>query len=73
MQGAQLVIDATGRSADIVKRLQVRYSNTVPYLYAVESDIGVCKKLKTQPGSTTYDSINIATTADRDVCDPTKP
>jgi len=42
--GGQTVIDVTGKAQDVVKRTQVRVSNRTPYLYAVESASGVCKR-----------------------------
>ncbi|MEK7603234.1 MAG: hypothetical protein AAB459_03255 [Patescibacteria group bacterium] len=42
--GGQIVIDVTGKVNDVLKRTQVRVSNRTPYLYAVESPSGVCKR-----------------------------
>ncbi len=49
MIGGQIVIDVTGKAGDVVKRTQVRIANSttnpvVPYLYAIESSLGVCKR-----------------------------
>ena len=83
LNNVQTVIDVTGRATDVLKRQQVRVGNAIPYLYAVDSNNGVCKRLSvvdpTMPavGSnvTTYSSSNVPAlnvNLDRNICDPTK-
>lgn len=53
LQGAQVVIDSTGRAQDVLKRLQVRVPDVSHYYYpgfSVESIGGICKQLQVRPG-----------------------
>lgn len=51
--GAQSMIDSTGRSEDVLKRIQVRIPTEESYYYpgfGLESVNGICKKLSVYPG-----------------------
>ncbi len=70
MNGAQTVIDVTGKAADQVKRTQVRLGdNTSPYLYAIESSGAVCKRLQLYSNFAGVDLAGV-NLADQDTCDP---
>ncbi len=61
IQGAQAVIDSTGKSQDVVRRIQVRVPLTPGYYYpefAIESGDTICKRLAVYPG----DAIIVAPT-----------
>ena len=52
--GAQATIDSTGKSADVVRRLQVRVPLTPQYdypEYALETTDTICKRLSTWPAT----------------------
>ena len=54
--GAQSIIDSTGQSQDVLKRIQVRIPSNDSQLYpgfSLDSMTGVCKKLSVYPGSAT--------------------
>lgn len=54
MKDAQTVIDVTGKATDVLKRTQVRISNTSPYLYAIESVDDICKRIISVNGGSTF-------------------
>ena len=54
--GAQELIDSTGQSQDVLKRIQVRVPTNAPQLYpgfGLDSIQGICKTLSVYPGSAT--------------------
>lgn len=54
LRGAQALVDSTGKSADIVKRIQVRVSmlqNSFIPNYGIQAASGLCKRYDIIPGS----------------------
>jgi len=53
MTGGQAVIDSTGKSQDVLRRIQVRLSlgpTGTPMTYAVQAIDGICKNMQISPG-----------------------
>lgn len=84
ISGAQTIIDVTAKANDVVKRVRKTFSinptgyltNDQPYLYAIESQNAICKRLLAgvyngilNPSGTDYDLNNVASN-DQAVCDP---
>jgi len=84
ISGAQMTIDVTAKANDVVKRVRQKLSidptgsltNDQPYLYAIESQNAICKRLRAgvyngilNPSGTYYDLNNVAGN-DQAVCDP---
>ena len=84
ISGAQVTIDVTAKSNDVVKRVRKTFStnptgyltNDQPYLYAIESQNAICKRLRAgvyngilNPSGTDYDQNNVAGN-DQAVCNP---
>lgn len=52
-QGAQAIIDSTGKAEDVLKRVQVRYSTGITHgkpPYALQSKSTICKRFTVGPG-----------------------
>ncbi len=84
ISGAQGIIDVTAKANDVVKRVRKTFSinptgyltNDQPYLYAIESQNAICKRLLAgvyngilNPSGTDYDLRNVAGN-DQAVCNP---
>lgn len=55
LQGAQAIVDATGRAQDVVRRIQVRVPLSPGYYFpefGIESGNTICKRLSVFPGGT---------------------
>jgi len=75
ISGAQVTIDVTAKSNDVVKRVRKTFPILAgqPYLYAIESQNAICKRLNISAADATgYDSYIVPPT-DQPVCDPTQP
>lgn len=74
LKGAQVVIDSTGKAADVVRRVQVRVPGPERSSaeYVVETVEGICKRLAATPGNTTFNTVTPIGDRDQDVCDPSK-
>jgi Tfp pilus assembly protein PilX len=73
LEGAQAVIDATGKAQDVLRRIQVRLplqsqsENSLPD-YAIESTDAVCKRFAVMSGY--FDNLTAGITSTNPLCQP---
>ncbi|HSX45163.1 MAG TPA: pilus assembly PilX N-terminal domain-containing protein [Candidatus Saccharimonadales bacterium] len=70
LPGGQIVIDVTAKAADVVKRLQVRYTQNYNFVYALESANSICKLLQFAPNTANYDVPGALNNDPTNVCNP---
>ncbi len=72
ISGAQVTIDVTAKSNDVVKRVRKTFPILAgqPYLYAIESQNAICKRLNISAADATGYDVSIVPPADIPVCNP---